>query len=132
MNLHREEGTLNQLIMLCFDLFLGGCGDSEVGVSDVNRIPDGNISSSSASSASTPAKNGRLNYTGGQSWCASSRDSTPFLEVDLGSVHIICAVATQGNSRADQWVKTYRVTYSTDGKSWSVYQEQNREKVRIL
>ena len=112
-------------------MLLGGCDDSEVGISDVNRIPDSSISSSSASSASTPAKNGRLNYIGGQSWCASSRDSTPFLEVDLGSVHIICAVATQGNSQADKWVKTYRVMYTTDRKVWSVYHEQNREKVRV-
>ena len=88
------------------------------------------INASSEFDASTPASSGRLNYTAGPSWCASSRDSTPYLQVDLGSVYILCAVATQGNSQADQWVKTYQVQYSTDGSKWEIYQEKGQNRVR--
>ncbi|XP_068677380.1 receptor-type tyrosine-protein phosphatase T-like isoform X2 [Montipora foliosa] len=83
-------------------------------------ILDGQITSSSDLSSDTPAKNGRLNYTAGSSWCAS-RDSFPYLEIDLQSLHIICAVSTQGNSKADQWVKTYSLQSSTDGTTWRNY-----------
>ena len=77
-------------------------------------IADQALLASSVASQLTPAKNGRLNLTSGSSWCASSRDTTPYLQVDLGAVYVICVVATQGNSRADQWVKTYQIRYSTD------------------
>ena len=80
--------------------------------------------------ASTPASNGRLNYTGGPSWCASSTDSAPYLEVDLGSLYIICAVATRGNSQADQWVKTYQIQFSEDKTTWTPYKEKGQNVVR--
>ncbi|XP_068677377.1 receptor-type tyrosine-protein phosphatase S-like isoform X3 [Montipora foliosa] len=84
-------------------------------------ILDGQMTSSSDLSSNTPAKNGRLNYTAGLSWCASTSDSFPYLEIDLQSLHIICAVSTQGNSKADQWVKTYNLQSSMDGTTWTNY-----------
>ena len=86
-------------------------------------IPDSNINASSVQSASTPAKNGRLNYTSGSSWCAGTSDTNPYLQIDLQTLHIICAVSTQGNSQADQWVKTYTLLLSTDGITWTNYSE---------
>ena len=86
-------------------------------------IPDSNIYASSIQSASTPARNGRLNYTSGSSWCAGTSDKNPYLQIDLQTLHIICAVSTQGNSQADQWVKTYTLLLSTDGITWTNYSE---------
>ena len=86
-------------------------------------IPDSNINASSVESASTPAKNGRLNYTSGSSWCAGTSDTNPYLQIDLQMLHIICAVSTQGNSQADQWVKTYTLQLSTNGITWTNYKE---------
>ena len=80
------------------------------------RILDTGIN---ASSSRTPAKNGRLNYTLGSSWCAGTSDTNPYLQIDLQTLHIICAVSTQGNSQADQWVKTYTLQLSTDGTTWT-------------
>ena len=71
---------------------------------DSGTISDSNITAGSEQSASTPAKNGRLNYTSGSSWCAGTSDKNPYLQIDLQILHIICAVSTQGNSQADQWV----------------------------
>ena len=87
------------------------------------------MSASSERNNITAAKNGRLNYTAGPSWCASLSDSTPYIQVDLGSVYIICAVATQGNSRADQWVRTYQVQYSANRSNWLIYQERGQNRV---
>ena len=101
-----------------------------MGLSDNSVIINNKLLSSSEHNASTPTSNGRLNYTGGPSWCASSSDSTPYLQVDLGSVHVICAVATQGNSRADQWVKTYQIQSSEDSSAWKLYQESGQVVVR--
>ena len=92
-------------------------------------ILDSKITASTVQSASTPAKNGRLNYTSGSSWCAGTSDSNPYLQIDLQTLHIICAVSTQGNSQADQWVKTYTLKLSKDGSTWTDYKEDGQVKV---
>ena len=63
-------------------------------------IPDSKIKASSVQNASTPASNSRLNLKSGSSWCAGTSDSNPYLQIDLQTLHIICAVSTQGNSKA--------------------------------
>ena len=92
-------------------------------------IPNSNITASSEQSASTPAKNGRLNYTSGSSWCARTSDTNPYLQIDLQTLYIICAVSTQGNSQADQWVKNFTLQLSTDGTTWIDYKESGQIKV---
>ena len=92
-------------------------------------IPDNNITASSEKNANTTAKNGRLN-SGSSSWCAETSDSNPYLQIDLQTLHIICAVSTQGNSQADQWVRTYKLTFSTTGSTWTDYKEGGQVKVK--
>jgi len=91
-------------------------------------IPDNNITASSEESGN-PAKNGRLNS--GSSWCAGASDTNPYLQIDLQTLHIICAVSTQGNSQAEQWVRTYRLQLSSDGSTWSDYTEGGQVKVKF-
>ena len=93
------------------------------------QIPNDKVTASSEQSANTPAKNGRLNYTSGSSWCAGTSDTNPYLQIDLQTLHIICAVSTQGNSKADQWVKDYKLQLSTDGTCWRDYKEGGKVKV---
>ena len=93
-------------------------------------ISDSNITASSELNANTPAKNGRLNYTAGSSWCAAAGDSNPYLQIDLQTLHFICAVSTQGNSQADEWVETYTLQASTDGTNWTNYTD-NGGQVRV-
>ena len=93
------------------------------------QIPNDKVTASSEQSANTPAKNGRLNYTSGSSWCAGTGDTNPYLQIDLQTIHIICAVSTQGNSKADQWVKDYKLQLSTDGTCWRNYKEGGQVKV---
>ena len=92
-------------------------------------IPVSKITASSKLNPETPAKNGRLNYAAGPSWCAQTNDNNPYLQVDLQSVHVICAVSTQGNSKADEWVETYLIQTSTDGVHWTDYDDDGHPKV---
>ena len=91
-------------------------------------IPDSNITASSKRNANTAAKYGRLNS--GSSWCAGTSDSNSYLQIDLQTLHIICAVSTQGNSQTDHWVKTYKLQLSTNGSTWTYYKEDGQVKVR--
>ena len=92
-------------------------------------IPDSKITASSQLNSGTLAKNGRLNYTAGPSWCAQINDNNPYLQIDLQSLHVICAVSTQGNSKADEWVETYTIQTSTDGVHWTDYDDDGHPKV---
>ncbi|XP_044165893.1 retinoschisin-like [Acropora millepora] len=92
-------------------------------------IPDSKITASSELNAETPAKNGRLNYTAGPSWCAQTNDNNPYLQIDLQSLYVICAVSTQGNSKADEWVETYTIQTSADGVYWTDYDNDGHPKI---
>jgi len=89
-------------------------------------IPDSKITASSEKN-NKAAKNGRLNS--GSSWCARTSDSNPYLQIDLQTLHIICAVSTQGNSLAEEWVKNYILQSSIDGSHWTNYTEIGQVKV---
>jgi len=91
------------------------------------NIPDNNIT---ASSVVSQAKKGRLNNAG--AWCAGTADNNnPYLQIDLQALHIICAVSTQGNPQAGEWVKTYSLQVSTDGSTWTDYEEFGQVKIFI-
>ncbi|XP_073249874.1 uncharacterized protein [Porites lutea] len=101
------------------------CENNAVGLAN-GLIRDNQLT---ASSEAAQAKNGRLNFIAGSSWCASTNDSNPYLEIDLEAVHIICAVSTQGNAQGSQWVETYFLQSSTDGMTWTDYEEDGQIKV---
>ena len=94
-----------------------------------NAIPDSNITANSVYNGSTPAKNGQLNFASGSSWCGRASEANPYLQIDLQTLHIICAVSTQGNSHADQWVTNYTLETSRDGSTWTQYKEDGQVKV---
>ena len=100
---------------------------NSVGVSDSNIIYNQRFSASSSSSSS-PASNGRLN--GARAWISNSNNNNnDYLQIDLGSVYIVCAVATQGNPSANDWTETYKIKTSLDNLNWRWYQENNITKV---
>ena len=50
------------------------------------------------------------------------------IQVDMGAGRTVCGVATQGKANGS-FIKSYRLSFSTDGTSWTAYKEQNVEKV---
>ena len=100
---------------------------NSVGVSESNIIYNQRFSASSSSS-SNPASDGRLN--GARAWIPSSNNNNnDYLQIDLGSVYVVCAVATQGNPSANDWTKTYQIETSLDNVSWQWYEENDITKV---
>lgn len=103
-----------------------------VGVEDLKRIPDSRITASTYFDSSYYPFYGRLNGKRGAdgAWCSrNSNDRTDYLEVDMGSVHVICAVATQGGTGGYNKVTSYKLKLSLDGSTYNFYMEDNTVKV---
>ena len=70
-----------------------------------------------------PAHHGRLHYSN-SAWCAqSSSGSQDWLQIDLGTTYQICGAATQGTGYQlyNEYVTKFKLSYSSDGSSWTVY-----------
>ena len=106
------------------------CGP--VGVEDRKRIPDKRITASTYFDSRYHPFYGRLNEKRGSFgvWCAKNpADRTDYLQVDLGSVQVICAVATQGATDGSTKVTSYKLKLSLDGSTYNFYMEDNAVKV---
>ena len=103
---------------------------NSVRVSDSSIIYDQRFSASSSLSSSR-ASYGRLN--GARAWIPSSNNNNnDYLQIDLGSVYVVCAVDTQGNPSANDWTETYKIETSLDNVNWQWYQEKNIVKVCMV
>ena len=78
------------------------------------KIPNSQIISSTAYHPRVAAVQGRLN--GAASWSARVRNKNQWIQIDLGRDEVVTAIATQGRANANQWVTSYYVSYSLDGK----------------
>ena len=93
---------------------------------DSDIIPDAQITASSNYRSFYPHK-GRLN--GDSGWCQRPFEIPDnYIQVDMGAGRVVCGVATQGKANGS-FIKSYRLSFSTDGTSWTTYKEENVEKV---
>ena len=100
-----------------------------IGVTSKYAFPDSSFSASSLSSGNEASK-GRL--YGGGAWSPSNNDNaSDYLQIDLLFEFVICAVATQGNPSANHWTKTYKLQLSYSSSNWTIYQENNVDKVGL-
>ncbi|XP_031570800.1 mucin-2-like [Actinia tenebrosa] len=111
---------------------VAACANS-LGIAN-NKTPVVFSASSSKSFYYKPSL-GRLNNRhivgkGSGSWCSHlTNDSDPYLQVDLGSVYRVTKIATQGNPVLNDWVKHYRVLYSTNGINWLKIKSNGKEMI---
>ena len=92
-------------------------------------IPDSAITASSSYNGNSLPSIGRLHFLSAGSgkhgsWIARTNDVNQWFEIDFGSWIKISAIETQGRQDANQWVKTYSVSFSYDGV---FYQTVNNE-----
>ena len=108
-------------------MFLAVCKD--VGVEDPNKIPNAWMTASSEAGANLNSYDGRVNMKKGwYRWCPSTKtDQSDYLQVDIGAVRDVCAVATQ--RRHSEHAKTYYLQISVDGVNWNTYEENKAKKV---
>ena len=73
---------------------------------------------------------GRLNGDRGDGWCAKEANrNDDWLQVDLGKTIEVCALSTQGDRNGNEWVTAFKLSYSTDGNSWTPYKDANSVEV---
>ena len=102
-----------------------------MGVADINTIPDDRITASTFASNKYSPHYGRLNGQRGSlgAWCTKTTDDrADYLQVDMGAVHSVCAVATQG-ATGGHWVTSFKLKLSLDGTTFNYYMEDNSVKV---
>ncbi|XP_028414341.1 uncharacterized protein LOC114537501 [Dendronephthya gigantea] len=64
-------------------------------------------------------KNGRLH--GENSWRAKTNDDKQWIQVDFSGEEIVTGIASQGDEKSEDWVKSYLVSYSLDGINYKNY-----------
>lgn len=98
---------------------------------DSNKIPDARMTASSFLDSRYYPYYGRLNERRGHGgWCTKTKyGRTDYLQVDMGEVRFVCAVATQGLRRRSAWTTSYKLHLSADGLNWKTYKETNIEKI---
>ena len=63
-------------------------------------------------------------------WCPKTvSDRTDYLQVDMGTMLSVCAVATQGEKVYHELTTSYKLHLSTNGVTWNVYEETSTAKV---
>ncbi|XP_041649238.1 epithelial discoidin domain-containing receptor 1 isoform X3 [Cheilinus undulatus] len=99
-------------------------------------IPDSAITASSAWSDSTEAKHGRLSTGEGDgAWCPAGAvfpTGSEYLQVDLGKLHFLALVGTQGrhaDGHGQEFARNYRLRYSRDGVKWITWKDRWGQEV---
>ena len=89
-------------------------------------IPDSSITASTYHAKGFEPQQGRLHTrpSSGKygSWTPKTQRAGDWFQVDLGKVTKVQGVATQGRYDGNQWVKSYTLQYSNNGKSFKNYQ----------
>ena len=118
----------------CFMVYTDPC-DVPLGMQD-GRINKGMITASSMYNHYYGPWSARLqarNYgstRGG--WIAKYRNTHQWLQIDLGITTRVKRIATQGRYDANQWVKSYSVSYSNNGVRFFPVRHGRRVKVKLL
>ena len=66
-------------------------------------------------------------YSG--SWSSLTVDGNQWIQVEFGTPFEITAIQTQGRSDYDQWVKSYKLSYGSDGINWNNVNDENGEEM---
>ncbi|KAK3706337.1 hypothetical protein QZH41_006605 [Actinostola sp. cb2023] len=107
----------------CHKCFL--CNIEPLGMQS-KTIPDARITASSMWDGNHAPAQGRLNYKPPRgkagSWSSRHNRVGQWIQVDLNRVTKVTGIATQGRSNANQWVKKYKLQYSSDGKTFNNYE----------
>ena len=102
-------------------------GETALGLEN-EEIRNWQLTASSAWGPTVSTSQGRLD--GPASWSARRNDQNQWFQVDLGRREVVTAIGTQGRGNYNQWVKTYTVSYSSDGKAFQPYAVDGRQKVK--
>ena len=83
-------------------------------------IPDVNITASSSLNSDHRPALARLDGQG--AWCSALTDTSPYIQIWLGTKKSITMIMTQGSFQDLRWAKKYQIKYLKEGK-WFSYQK---------
>ena len=89
-----------------------------------SNIQDDGITSPASHQLNYRPSYARLN--GHSAWCTSRRT---YLQIDLGRMYKLTAIATQGGRGPDEWVKRYKISFRA-GPTFVIYSESGSQKVQ--
>ncbi|XP_060076716.1 uncharacterized protein LOC132556343 [Ylistrum balloti] len=73
-------------------------------------------------------QNARLYIDGKLSaWCPNEEDTQPYIQVRFPRETVVDTVILQGRGGNLDWVKTYYISYSIDGNTWTIVTSQNNQ-----
>ena len=86
-----------------------------------------NDSAFNASSSTPPTSAWDFKFKSFYNWAPLTEDPNPVIEVNMGEITPIQAVATKGDQ--DNYVTSFKLEFSLDGSTWTYYQENGTDKV---
>ncbi|KAK3534191.1 hypothetical protein QTP86_003335 [Hemibagrus guttatus] len=96
------------------------------------EITDDRIASSSQYNPSWSPFRSRLNYRD-NGWTPSEDSAREWIQVDLGFLRYVSAIGIQGavskETKKAYYVKTYKVSISTNGEDWTMMKDGTKHKV---
>ncbi|XP_071493270.1 lactadherin-like [Diadema antillarum] len=90
-------------------------------------IPDSSITASSCYDGQC-TQDARLN--GPESWSTSVLNTFQWLQVQFGSNYLVSGIITQGRASLDQYVTSYKLSYSLDSIVWTDYMDSFTSSVK--
>ena len=100
-------------------------------MADKNAVSDARMTASTFKNVGNKPHYGRFHESRGKgAWCpATKTNRTDYLQVDMGTMLSVCAVATQGEKINHERTTSYKLHLSTDGVAWNAYKETSTAKV---
>ena len=95
------------------------------------RVSDAQIMASSRRSLAYAGAAGRIGNRD-SCWAAAANAPGEYLQVDIGEIKVLTALAVQGNPSAEEWVTAYHLSTSFDGVHWSSYAENSNQPARLF
>ncbi|XP_052092501.1 mucin-5AC-like [Mytilus californianus] len=95
----------------------------KMGIENFLIVGKPQLTASSSKDSHTGANYGRLNEGEKKptAWIPSPQDKNPYIEVNFLEPKTVTGVMIQGHGQLPQWVKTFTVFTSTDGKTFKPY-----------
>ncbi|XP_031554807.1 protein sidekick-1-like [Actinia tenebrosa] len=107
------------------------CQSDAIGIADPNIIPDDKFTATSWYGVSNEPWAARL-YGTDDGWAPNSQsDPYDFLQIYLGQVFVVCAVATQGCNGCHKRTTQYKISTSVDknARVWAIYKNGIADKL---
>ena len=100
-------------------------------MADKNAVSDARMTASTFKNEGNKPHYGRFHESRGKgAWCPKIKTNrTYYLQVDMGTILSVCAVASQGKEIYSQWTTSYTLYLSTDGVVWNADKETSTAKV---